>query len=327
MTSSDKPELDASHLDIELNLPRSLEEMLLPDVYVGLEIDLLSPGDGIVTDRHHASSDRYEADDPMNQIEGQISPFTLSGWLRHGCEQVLQAAGATACHPGESNADYMRANVYERDLESGYHEKGTCLDDHDDGCVVYDVFGGFGDQPGKLLRRPVSFSPIRRNVDVLDGEAEAHYRQVSNQVRSRNDEDGGKPLRQADRDVLGNVEGTWKLTFRELKPEFVGLLLEAVSFLDAHSDEFAFQLGGARNFGAGIADVWVINPLYTEQEVRRVFNRAQAATSAMDEKDEVWASECRPAFVTALQARVAARDVDVPVPGDDSDAVLGGESA
>jgi hypothetical protein len=63
--------------------------------------------------------------------------------------------------------------------------------------------------------------------------------------------------------VLGNVEGTWKLTLRELKPEFVVLLFETVSFLDAHSDEFEFQVGGARNFGTGIADAWVIDPLYT----------------------------------------------------------------
>ncbi len=255
----------------------------------------------------------------MNQIEGQISPFTLSGWLRHGCEEVVQVAGTTACHPGESNADYMRAETYERDLESGYHQKGACLDDHDAGCVIYDLFGGFGDQPGKLLRRPVSFSPIRRNVDVLDGEAEAHFRQLSNQVRSRNDEDGGQPLRHAQRDVLGNVEGTWKLTLRELKPEFVGLLVEAVSFLDAHSDEFAFQVGGARNFGAGIADAWVVNPLYSEREVRRVFDRAKAVTSAMEEKDEVWRSECRPEFVKALQARAAARDGDVSVPSRGGD--------
>jgi hypothetical protein len=313
-------ELAESHLDIEVDLPRSVEEMLFPDVYVGLEIDLLAPGDGIVTDRHHASADRYEADDPMNQIEGQISPFTLSGWLRHGCEQAVQVTGATACHPGEADADYMRAETYERDLEAGYHEKGTCVDDHDAGCVIYDLFGGFGDQPGKLLRRPVSFSPIRRNVDVLDGEAEAHFRQLSNQVRSRNDEDGGQPLRHAQRDVLGNVEGTWKLTLRELKPEFVGLLVEAVSFLDAHSAAFAFQLGGARNFGAGIADAWVLNPLYTEQEVRRVFNRAQDATQAMQEKDEVWQTACRPEFSRALQARAAMRAaaVSVPASGDGS---------
>ena len=321
MTSSSESELAASHLDVELDLPGSVEEMLFPDLYVGLEIDLLAPGDGIVTDRHHASADRYEADDPMNQIEGQISPFTLSGWLRHGCEEVVQVAGATACHPGEAEADYMRAETYERDLESGYHEKGACLDEHDDGCVIYELFGGFGDQPGKLLRRPVSFSPIRRNVDVLAGEAEAHFRQVSNQVRSRNDEDGGEPLRHAQRDVLGNVEGTWKLTLRELKPEFVGLLLEAVSFLDTHSDEFAFQIGGARNFGAGIADAWVVNPLYSAQEVRRVFNRAQDATGAMESKDEVWRSGCRDEFVRALQARTAMRDGELSVPtrgGDES---------
>nr|WP_174876516.1 hypothetical protein [Halapricum salinum] len=310
---------ETGDIEVEFECPVDPDDLLFPNVYVGLEIDLLSPGDGVVTDRHHASADRYEADDPMNQIGGQISPFTLSGWLRHGCEAVLQEAGATACHPGEPNADYMRAETYERDLESGYHEKGACTDAHDAGCVVYDLFGGFGDQPGKLLRRPVSFSPIRRQVDVLDGEAEAHYRQLSSQVRSRNDEDGGQPLRQADRDVLGNVEGTWKLTLREVKPEFVGLLVEAVSFLDQHSHEFAFQVGGARNFGAGMADAWVVNPLYSEDEVRRVFNRAQDATQAMERKDEIWRSECRNAFVRALQARTAARDGDLPMPAQGGD--------
>ena len=307
---------DTAHLetDLDLDLPDSIGEGTLPDLFIGLDIDLLAPGDGVVTDRHHASADRYEADDPMNQIGGQISPFTLSGWLRHGCEQVIQTAGATACHPGNADADYMRAGVYERDLDNGYHEKGSCTDDHDAGCTMYDLFGGFGDQPGKLVRRPVSFSPIRRQVDVRDGEAEAHFRQLSSQVRSRNAEDGGQPLRQADRGVLGNVEGTWKLTFRELQPEFVGLVLEAVSFLDAHSDEFAFQLGGARNFGAGMADAWVINPLYTEQEVHRVFDRAKDATSRMDTKDDVWRDQCRDEFVRALQARTAARDGDLPMP-------------
>jgi len=305
------------------DLPVAEADLLFPDVFVGLEIDLLAPGDGVVTDRHHASADRYEPDDPLNQIEGQISPFTLSGWLRHGCEEVLQVAGASACHPGEPDGNYRRGDVYERDLDSGYHEKGSCTEEHDAGCVVYDLFGGFGDQPGKLLRRPMSFSPIRTHVDVLDGDAEAHYRRVSNQLRSRNEADGGQTLRQSDRDLLGNVEGTWRLTLREVKSEFVGLLLEAVSFLDAHSDEFAFQIGGARNFGAGIVDTWVVNPLYSEAEVKRVFNRAQAATSEMERKDEVWQESCRPAFVRALQARLAERDSDLEAP----DAVNGGESA
>ena len=306
------------HVPVELDLPE-FEETHLPDLYVGLEVDLLAPGDGIVTDRHHASPDRYEADDPMNQIEGQISPFTMSGWLRHGCEEQLKIAGATACHPGEADGDYMRADVYDRDLDNGYHEKGTCTDALDAGCVIYDLFGGFGDRPGSLLRRPLSFSPIRSHVDVLDGEAEAHYRQIATQVRSRNEADGGQPLRFTQQDVLGNVDGTWKLSLRDIKPEFVGLLVEAVSYLDTHADDFDFQLGGKRNFGAGIADAWVLNPLYTEQEVRRVFKRSRNPTAAMEEKDETWAEQYRDEFVRALQARTAMRDGDLPMPGGDGE--------
>jgi hypothetical protein len=322
----DTQAFDASHLDIDFDLPHPVDETAFPDLYVGLNIDLLAPGDGIVTDRHHASADRYEADDPQNQIAGQISPFTLSGWLRHGCERVVQAAGATACHPGESNADYMLQDVYDRDLDAGYHEKSSCVDgDADAGCVVHDLFGGFGDRAGRVIRRPIRFSPIRRQVDVTKGEAEAHYRQLNTQVRSRNAEDEGQPLRQATRDVVGNLVGTWRLTLRELKPEYVGLLVEAIGHLDAHSDEYAMQLGGARNFGAGIVDAEIINPLYTDAELRRVYNRAQDATSGMETKDDVWREQCREGFLRALQARMAARDGDLPVP--DGDGVSGGESA
>ena len=166
---SDVPVFDDDHLEMDFTIPESEGATTFPDVYVGLEIDSLAPGDGIVIDRHHASAERYEADDPQNQIAGQVSPFTLSGWLRHGCERVLQVAGATACHPGESNAEFMLDEVYERDLDSGYHEKGACVKggDDDTGCLIYDLFGGFGDRAGRVIRRPIRFSPIRRQVDVL----------------------------------------------------------------------------------------------------------------------------------------------------------------
>jgi hypothetical protein len=49
--------------------------------------------------------------------------------------------------------------------------------------------------------------------------------------------------------------------------------------LHAHSDEFELRLDGARNFGAGIADVALVNPLYADADVCRVFNRGQAATT------------------------------------------------
>ena len=99
--------------------------------------------------------------------------------------------------------------------------------------------------------------------------------------------------------------------------------MEAVAFLNAHSEEFAFQVGGARNFGAGDVHVWVINPLYSEQEVRRVFNRSQSAARAMEEKDGQWTSTVRPAFVNAFHARVAARDPECNTSVPDTDTIDG----
>lgn len=138
------------------------------------------------------------------------------------------------------------------------------------------------------------------------------------QVRSRNAEDEGQPLRQATRDVVGNLVGIWRLTLRKLKPEYVGLLVEAINYLHAHGDKYAMQFGGARNFGAGIVDAEVVNPLYSDGELRRVYNRAQDATSGMDTKDDVWRDQCREAFVRALHPRTAARDGNVLMPGGES---------
>lgn len=286
-----------------------LEETHLPDIYVDIDIPLLALGDGIITDRHHASAANYEADDAMNQIGGQITSFAWGGWVRHGCEAFLQQLGATVCHPGAANGAYAREEVYERDLANGYHEQGSCADDSP--CLLLDLFGGFNTNPGKVIRHPIGFSPIRREVDPLEGEVEAHYRQLNTHVRSRNDEDGGQPLRHATRDALANVTGTMKLTLRDVKPEFIGLILETVAYLDAHSDEYAHQLGGSRNFGGGMVDCQLLNPLYTDREITRVYNRAQTPTNAMDEKDDRWADEYRPAFRQALQKRLTADHDDI----------------
>ena len=67
-----------------------------------------------------------------------------------------------------------------------------------------------------------------------------------------------------------------------------------------------------------MVDARVINPLYTEAEIKRVFNRAQDATSAMEWKDDVWRESVREEFVQALQARVAGRDGDEPGPDGDA---------
>lgn len=276
------------------------------DVYVRLRTDLLVIGDSIMTDRHHASSGNYDDDDPQNQIGGIIPAFPLSGWLRHGMEKVLHGRGGTACHPGEADANFMKSDIYDRDLESGYHEKGSCVDDPkaEDGCVIFDLFGGFENRPGKVMRRPIKFNPVRSGVDYTRGQAEGHYRRLNRNVVSRNADDNREPLRNAGIDAVANLDGSWHLSFREPKPEFVGLLAEAIGFLDTHRTDFMHQLGGARNFGAGIVDCELINPLYEERELKRVFDRGRGATSAMDDKDDRWVDEHRPAFVAALEERI-----------------------
>jgi hypothetical protein len=277
------------------------------DAFVRIRTDLLVVSDSIMTDRHHASNNNYQDDDPQNQIGGIIPAFTLSGWLRHGMEAVVQRAGGTACHPGEADANFKKDRVYDRDLEVGYHPKGACVDDPgtDPGCVIFDLFGGFSDRPGKVMRRPIRFSPVRSSIDYTRGQAEGHYRRLNRNVVSRNPEDKRQPLRNAELDAVANLDGAWQLTFRELQPAFLGLLAEAIDFLDTHDTDYMHQLGGARNFGAGIVDCDLINPLYDEDELQRVFNRHATPTDAMEAKDDRWETELRPEVVEALQHRIA----------------------
>lgn len=278
------------------------------DVYLRMKSDLVVIGDSIMTDRHHDSADNYEDNDPQNQIGGIIPSFSLSGWLRHGMEAVIQERGYTVCHPGEANANFKKGDVYDRDLEAGYHEKGACVEEGDDdtGCIIHDLYGGFGGIPAKFMRRPIQFSPVRNGLDYTRGQAEGHYRRLNRNVVSRNEDDNREPLRHTKYDAVANLDGSWHLSFRELKPEFIGLLELAAEYLDEHNTDFMHQLGGARNFGAGIVDTHLINPLYTESEFEKLFDRGKNPTNAMEDKDEKWAEEYRPQFVAALEDRLEA---------------------
>jgi len=99
------------------------------NVYVRLKTDLLVIGDSTLTDRYHFLNGNYEDNDPQNQIGGITPAFSLSGWLRHGMENVVQERDGTACHPGEANAKFQKANVYERDLDAGHARKRICQHD------------------------------------------------------------------------------------------------------------------------------------------------------------------------------------------------------
>lgn len=296
-------------------------EELPSDLYVRIKSDLVIIGDSVMTDRYHSvgqNHDQYDPTNPQNEIGGIIPPFSLSGWLRHGIESVVQEQGGTACHPGEANANFRKEEVYNRDLEAGYHPKGSCLPNDDalaaDGCVVLDLFGGFERMPGKFMRRPIQFSPNRSSIDYTRGQAEGHYRQINRNIVSRNDDDAREPLRNTTYDAVANLDGSWHLSLREKKPEFYAVIHSAMEFLDSNNTQFMHQLGGARNFGAGIVDTRLINPLYDENELKRLFNRGYGKTDAdrktepMREKDEYWNDTVLPQLNKALADRINAVD-------------------
>lgn len=280
------------------------------DVYIGLTCDLLVIGDSIITDRHHASGGNYDPDDPANQIGGVIPSFSLSGWLRHGMEQVIHARGGSACHPGEPAANFKRADVYDRDLDAGYHEKGAC-EDAGTPCLIAELFGGFDGRPGTFVRRPIRFSPVRSSVTYENGEAEGHYRRIRRQVASRNTADGRTPLRSVELDAVANLDGTWNLHFRDPNPAVFGLLAATVEYLASNRLTFMHQLGGARNFGGGVVDPRLCTPLYSTRELRRVFDRGKRPTNAMDEADAEWANTYRPVCEEALHSRIDAVPAEV----------------
>lgn len=294
-----------------------LTEKLPTDLYVRVESDLVIIGDSIMTDRYHSVGQNHEQYDPtnaQNEIGGIIPPFSLSGWLRHGIESVVQEQGGTACHPGEANANFMKEDVYNRDLEHGYHPKGDCLPGEDatsdEGCVVLDLFGGFARMPGKFMRRPIQFSPNRSSIDYMRGQAEGHYRQINRNIVSRNEDDAREPLRNTTYDAVANLDGSWHLSLREKKPEFYALIHAAMEYLDENNTQFMHQLGGSRNFGAGIVDTRLINPLYDTSELKRLFNRGNGKTdddrktAPMQEKDERWSDEMLPELMEALNNRI-----------------------
>lgn len=268
-------------------------EMEAPQTFLlKLRADMLAIKDSVLTDRHSKSgqnNDDYNDNYPQNLISGILPSFSLNGWLRHGMERVLINDGVEACHPSNPDANLKRKEVYERDLGDGYHEKGSCLKEHDQECLVFELYGGFQSKPGKFMRKPIRFSPVRSNVDQKNGEAEAHYRRINQNLTSRNREDKRVPFRNAEKDVLANLDGSWKLKFRELRPEYVYFLKKTVDFLQENNEDFMHQLGGARNFGGGIVDVELLNPFYSEKEVGRIFDRGiDSKTNNMEDKDQEW---------------------------------------
>lgn len=276
------------------------------DTYVSVRTDLLVIGDGIVAADGSATGTREARSD--RGAGGLVSPFPLSRWLRRGMERVVQRHGATACYPPESRPKGATDPGRERDLPAGYHRDGACAEsvNVDGACIVRELFGGRNGREGSLLRWPIRFRPDRAQVDYGAGEARGRYRRLD---RARFARDSERPTVSAERpgvDAVVDLEGCWRLTFRELEPAHLGLLAEAVALLDDRATEHRHQLGEHRNEGAGIVDCEMLSPLYDRRMLRAAFEPDHNGMDATTPTDEQWTEELRPAAVAALEERLAA---------------------
>jgi len=182
----------------------------------------------------------------------------------------------------------MKADIYERDLDDGYHEKGTCMHDpkDDDGCIIFDLFSGFGGVPGKLSHRPLQFSPVRSASDYTRSQAEGHCRRLNRNVVSRNEYDNRKPLWKIEVNAVGNLE---KHSNSRLGSESRNSSVFSSRPLSTSTPTIPTLCTSwaALEFGAGIVDCELINPLYEQHEIMRVFDRAIATTAAMEKRQDV----------------------------------------
>lgn len=275
------------------------------DVYVRLRTDLLVLGESIVLDRP-GIADGDAGRTVGDHTGGVVLPFPLSRWLRRGIARVAQRRGATVCRLDEGARAGRERATPGCDLDERYHPPGACARGRnvDEVCVVLDLFCGVGDRPGALVRRPVRFAPVRADVDVTRGQAAGQYRRLDQGVAGPCED--GELTGRGGIDAVASLDGYWRLSVREPNPEFLGLLALAVDYLDDHRTELAHQVGRARDFGAGVLECDLLNPLYEDRELERVFEREADSTPAMDEKDRRWTDEYRPACVEALEERLEA---------------------
>ena len=101
----------------------------------------------------------------------------------------------------------------------------------------------------------------------------------------------------------------WQLTLKSLQAEDLGLIVEAIRYLDSHDQPVPCL---------GDIDVQLINPLYCETDVLRRYE-SQAPTKGMTKKDEQWRGSVCARYIIALRDRLAdGADLDPAIyPGDD----------
>lgn len=218
-------------------------------------------------------------DDSHRLPDTTWEPRTLDEWLRYGLTQQLRREGVEVCHPWDHHGSEA-AEVDWRVLPDNFHKPGVCATDSAR-CFLHELWGGPA-HPGQLHRHPITFTAASSEADNL-----------SDSVA---------------------LEGLWRLTLTEVRPEYIGLITEAVSALTATQQSFALDLGDTHSVPVDIRHAAVVNPLYSPAEVQTALT-SETVSGEMSAKRAFWTRDVRDGFIEALSDRLA-MDQTAPPGGD-----------
>lgn len=279
------------------------------DIRIRIKTDSLNIGSGkqggVITDRHRAESQRaiisqFDLFAVGSRTKAMISPFSIRGWLEHGVQSYLLNEGISVC---TSVTDEVASAVgggktkIEKDKELGYHPKGECIknDKEGKGCLVAQIFGTLV-KPSLIRQNPFIIHPTSGDGKkaIIDGKGgygnfRVHYITPCNRAER-------EPYLPTEVEMIAFVDGALGLKINkkvddEMAKVINGLFIKAVEYLNSNRDEFEHQLGGKRNFGSGIIQCEIINPLYDDDDLDNLFGREVAEEIEVGEKIEETGAE------------------------------------
>jgi len=219
--------------------------------------------------------------DPRRLPDTTWEPQTLDEWLRYGLTQQLCREGVEVCHPWEHYGSEA-AEVDWRILPQGYHKPGVCATDGAR-CFIHELWGGPA-HPGQLHRHPVTFTASPETDESPD---------------------------------TVTLEGVWRLTLRELRPEYIGLVTSAISALAATQQSHVLDVGGIHSLLVEVQDAFVVNPLYSPAEIQTALTTT-TISGAMSAKRIQWMEDIRDGFTRALSDRLELDPAERSAEGNDT---------
>ena len=266
---------------------------------------------GIITRNHRAESQRANvAQSDIFAVGSTTSallpPTALTGWLEAGCQKLLLDSGLSVC---SAVSDEMVASItggrekQAKDKEAGYHSRGECLGakkglkatgaELKEGCLIAETFGTLA-KPGALLRSTFEVHALRGHAmeAIISGRGGyGMFRVTTTAPRSRESQEPYMPV---ELERMAFVDGMWSMQVRpwisdEMAAVIYGMLIKAVAFLNTNRTSYQSQMGGKRNFGAGIIECAIVNPLYDfsgdkgKDYARQIFKEAVGEEQEGDE--------------------------------------------